>query len=214
MAGLTQALSFTQAADALRRGTLVPVLSVGAAAPAAPAAGQPVPIAPALGRVLVQILVADIKARFATGTAPDGTRWRPLKFNRPRGGNQPLRDTGRLMASITGEARAAEVVVGTAHPSAPLHQYGGVVRPVKGKFLAIPLSVEAVRAGSPRRVRGTEQMPLFARVIPATGERVGHFLLVKQVSVPARPFMGASDQAMAAISAAVLDEQARDWQAA
>ena len=61
------------------------------------------PLSPALGKEIAQIGVSDVKRRFVTGTTPGGVKWKPLKYPRPRGGNQPLRDTGRLMASITGK---------------------------------------------------------------------------------------------------------------
>lgn len=172
-----------------------------------PAAG---PLDARTQKELVAALVSDVKRRFLTGTSPDGTRWRPLKFKRPRGGTRPLQDTGRLMASITGRSSPTEVVVGTAHPAAALQQHGGVVRPKKGKFLAIPLTKEAQRAGSPRRMKGSTRMPLFARRVD--GQLVGHFLLCKKVTVPPRPFLGLSRECEKVIAAILLDAATRRWQ--
>ncbi len=159
---------------------------------------------------LVQALVSDVKRRFLTATSPDGMRWRPLRFKRPRGGDRPLQDTGRLMASITGKSSPTEIVVGTAHPSAGLHQFGGVVKPKKGKYLAIPLTKEAQRAGSPRRMKGSKKVPLFARRVE--GQLVGHFLLVKKAVIPARPFLGISKEAERVVAAILLDAATRRWQ--
>lgn len=166
-------------------------------------------ITPELGRELVQIMVSDVKKRFTSGTAPDGSRWKPLKFARPRGGNMPLMDTGRLRNSIVGRFDLNGVTVGTAHPGAALQNFGGTVRPVKGKFLAIPLTKEAVRSGTPRGMIGTEAMPIFAKMI--NGVRVGHFLLLKKTVVPARPFMGLSAEGEKALAAAILAASTAQW---
>lgn len=197
MAGLVTTLSLAElaAAGTGRLGVLAPP--------------GVVPLAPRTQRELVQTLVSDVKNRFYTGTAPDGTKWRPLKYPRPRGGDKPLMDTGRLLASITGTADATSVTVGTAHPGAALQNAGGVVRPKRAKHLAIPLTKEAARAGSPRRMKGTAKVPLFARKV--NGKWVGHWLLVKQVTVPARPFAGVSKEGERAVAAVLADAAARRW---
>ena len=180
----------------------------GALAPLAPPDAPT--MTPELGRELVQIMVSDIKKRFSTGTAPDGTRWKPLKFARPRGGNRPLLDTGRLRSSIVGRFDMNGVTVGTAHPGAALQNFGGTVRPVKGKFLAIPLTKEAQRNGTPRQMTGTDVMPLFARMIG--GRMIGHFMLLKKVTIPARPFIGLSAEGEAALAEAILEAAAEQWE--
>jgi phage gpG-like protein len=179
-----------------------------ASGPLAPPLDPRKPLDARTGRELVQVVVADVKKRFATSTAPDGARWKPLRYARPRGGDRPLRDTGRLMASITGTADATSVTVGTARPGAALHQDGGVVRPRKGKFLAIPLTKEAARAGSPRKMRPSRGKPVFAKKVG--GRWVGHFLLVKQAKVPARPFLGLSKEGERAVGAVLADAAARN----
>jgi phage gpG-like protein len=174
-----------------------------------PAAG---PLSAQVGREIVQAAVSDVKRRFATGTAPDGTRWRPLRYPRPNGGDQPLRDTGQLAASIVGEHTPNEVVVSTNRVGARLHHFGGKVEPKKAKVLTIPLTKEAKRAGSPRRLvrRKGDPLPLFARMV---GSRlVGHFLCVKKVVVPARPFMGLSREGWDLIAAVLAEDAARRWQ--
>jgi phage gpG-like protein len=200
VAGLASAMTFAELARSAKSATGPLTIPVSAAAPLDPRAQ----------RELVQAIVSDVKRRFATGTTPEGARWRPLKYARPRGGNRPLLDTGRLMASITGRSSPTEVVVGTAHPAAPLHQHGGTVRPKKGKYLAIPLTKEAQRAGSPRRMKGTKAVPLFARKVD--GRWVGHFLLAKKAVVPARPFLGLSKEVVQVIAAILGEAAARRWQ--
>lgn len=177
--------------------------------PVVPAAFR---IGPALGKELVQILVSDVKRRFVTSTAPDGSPWKPLKYRRPRGPGKPLLDTGLLLASITGSYEPNALRVGTNRAGAALHQFGGTVLPVKGKFLTIPNTPAAVRAGSPRRLTGTPSTPLFAR--RRGGEWVGHFILARKVVVPARPFLGVSQEGARALLAAIAADVAKNWQAA
>lgn len=177
--------------------------------PLAPPVAPRRPMDPRAAREVAQVLAADVKRRFASGTTPGGQRWRSLKYPRPRGGDRPGLDTGRLMNSVTAKVEGDVVVVGTAHPAAPLFNFGGLVRPKKAKRLAIPLTPEAVRAGSPRRMRGGLKVPLFARKV--RGKWVGHWLLVRQVRVPAREFLGVSREGWAAVAAVLGDAAARRW---
>lgn len=158
MAGLIDIKDF---ADAAARGQLTPQLAAGGAGAGSsgggPLVGAPAPgggssphIPPQLANILKQILLSDVKSRFSSGTDPSGTKWRPLKHARPNGGDVPLRDTGILMASFSGGSDSTSVWVGTTHPGAALHNFGGTVRG-KGKMLAIPLTKEAKRSGGPRR---------------------------------------------------------------
>jgi phage gpG-like protein len=202
MAGLASVLTLGDLARAAQQ-------QLGPLAPPVKAGG---PLSDEVQRVIRQIGVSDIKRRFMTATTPEGVAWKPLKYGRPGGGNRPLQDTGRLMASISSRSGAGEIVWFTNAPGAALQNFGGTVVPKKGKFLAIPLTREARRAGSPRRMTGTEQVPLFARRV--AGRLVGHFLLVKKAVVPARVYMGLSRQALSAIAAAVAEDAARRWQQA
>lgn len=95
---------------------------------------------------------------FNFSRSPSGAPWSPLRHPRPRGGSKPLLDTGMLRASLTSKGRGhIETVTptslewGTNLIQASTHQYGAIITPKKGKFLAIPVSVEAQRAGSPRK---------------------------------------------------------------
>jgi phage gpG-like protein len=152
---------------------------------------------------------ADAKQNFERSESPNGVPWRRLLFPRVRGGDKPLRDTGLLMASISGGAWHVErtgetwVEYGTRRVGARLMNDGGVVHPTRGKYLAIPKTKEALRAGSARNFP-RELTPIFGKkggVLVETitrgrgkGTTVVHYVLTKQVTVPARPFLGAGDR--------------------
>jgi len=180
----------------------------------APAVPSPLPLA--LSRVIGRIAVGDIQRRFDTSTSPTGGTWVPLIRPRITGGDKPLLDTGQLRASITDEVTASGAKVGTVPPAAALHNFGGVVRPTNAQSLAIPVTKEAQRAGSPRRF----PRPLFVlkkREDPRGGalaervtrrgksEVVVHYLLRKSVKVPAREFWGLSSEAVNAIGSATVE---------
>lgn len=182
--------------------------------------------------IVAQMAVSDVRKNFQEGHAPDGRPWKPLAHGRAGqgGGALPLRDNGVLLASITGKAIGNGIAVGTNVVYAALHQFGGVVRPKKAKFLAIPLTKEAKRAGSPRKFPGnpkwrfiptktggwvmlaappSQQRAANRRTIAdalATLEgrtrrrnkkpapvAIAQYVLVSEVTVPARPFLGFSD---------------------
>lgn len=211
MSGLAVTLTPGEFARRLRAGGLTPAL--------APPGSPPGALPPALAKVLGQIAVSDIRTRFQTGTAPDGAKWRPLKHPRPTGGNQPLLDTGVLRASIHAVPDPAGVTVQTTHPAAPLHQFGGVVRPRRAKMLAIPLTKEARRSGGPRRfgkklaLRPTRKPRVYLLVAEARGKVTAHFVLVRSVTVPARPFMGLSAAGLETAARAIAEFAGAAWAA-
>lgn len=214
MPGLVDQRSLGELVDAVRRGSLTPTLSVSQG-PTPPTAGA-IRIPPLLGRQLVQIMVSDIKGRFSSGTDPQGQPWVPLKWPRPTGGDKPLRDTGVLMASFTGRFDATSVTVGTTHPGAALHNFGGTVR-ARNKMLAIPLTKEARRSGGPRRFgrtlrfQPTGKRRVFVLYEMVNGQRVGQFLLVDQVTVPQREFMGLSPRGLQNVQDAITDAVVKGW---
>ncbi len=74
------------------------------------------------------------RLRFIDQEAPDGTPWVPSLRAKHQGG-ETLRDTGRLMNSITHAVSGDTVEVGTNVPYAhPLH-FGATIKPTGGKFL-------------------------------------------------------------------------------
>lgn len=154
---------------------------------------------PALERCKLAIL-ASIQENFDRGAGPDGTPWPALKFPRPNGGDRPLRDFGFLLASATvSSAQGHEetvtdksLEVGTNLEYAKLQHDGGTVRATRTKFLAIPKTKEAKRAGSPRRFpgdlhfRGNDRGGgLFDAI-----EGQMQYALTKEVKIPPRPFIG------------------------
>lgn len=165
------------------------------------------PLSQAVGRVLAQILVSDVKARFDVSRAPDGTPWRPLKRPRPDGSSKPLLDTGQLRASITAESDETGITVGTTRAGAALHQYGGTVTAPNGRPLEIPLTRQAKRAGRSGRLRRPGKIP------PTTGSphEPGHFLLVHRYVVPARPFLGVSDEAARQVARVLAEVALAGW---
>ncbi len=139
--------------------------------------------------------VSEIQDRFQASRSVTGAVWKPLKFPRVRGGDKPLLDQGILRASFTHKNDGTTLTVGTAQKQAPLMQFGGIVTPKKGKFLAIPMTKQALRAGSPRRMTGLRtRINRGGRSGAMMRGGVTQFLLVKKVTVPARSFMGFSDQ--------------------
>jgi phage gpG-like protein len=100
-----------------------------------------------------------IRLCFKLGIDPWGSPWAALKIRR----GQPLRDTGRLLASITSKPDATGVTIGTnlrnkgvSYPA--VHQFGAVIEPKNAKRLVFP---------------GLGKQLIFA----------------KRVTIPARPFL-------------------------
>jgi phage gpG-like protein len=118
-------------------------------------AGNMAPVYASIGRTLVQ----RIRMCFAFGIDPWGRKWRPIKWRAARTGSdgrrtrtgrgqaaanaqgkagQPLVDTGRMRSSITQQADAAGVTVGTNVLQARVHQFGATIVPRTAKRLAFP----------------------------------------------------------------------------
>ena len=99
------------------------------------------------------------RLRFVMGESPYGEAWEPLKTRQ----GQPLRDTGRLMNSITHDEGGDYIEVGTNVKYAAVHQFGATIRPKRRKFLVF-------------KPKGASN-PIFAR----------------EVTIPARPFLPTGD---------------------
>lgn len=154
------------------------------------------------------LLVEQERECFAGGHAPDGQAWPRLAHERPRGGDQPLRDRGFLMASTTANGRGhvetmtdSYLDFGTNLEYAALHQWGGTIRPKHAKALAIPLTKEAAKYSSPRdfpralgMVSRAGHPPLLVENKKETGSKgaqaIFHYVLKASVTIPARPFLG------------------------
>ncbi len=79
-------------------------------------------------------LVTSTQRRFETGSAPDGSPWPPSIRAMTEGG-RTLVASARLMQSLTYEAFATGVAVGTNVIYAAVHQLGAVIRPVNARAL-------------------------------------------------------------------------------
>lgn len=158
---------------------------------------------------LMVVSVSGVKRGFAQQTAPDGTPWTPLKFARPSGGQKILRDKGLLMASISASVTEKTITLSANSPGARLHQFGGVIRPKRAKVLTIPVSKEAARIGSPRKF----PRPLFSArggLCEHKGEElVMHYRFASSVTVPARPFLGWSQETLESVENIIADAYAK-----
>jgi len=126
-------------------------------------------------------LVSSTLIRFEDQKGPDGRPWKPSERARRQGG-QTLRDTGRLMQSITYRASRRQVEVGTNVIYAPVHQFGAEIRPVRAKWLRFPEP-------------GTD---------PDRADRDNpHWRFAKRVYIPPRPFLGVDDDDRAEVVAIV-----------
>lgn len=108
------------------------------------------------------VLEASVNERFLTGTGPDGEAWTPSHRARETGG-ATLVDSTRLRDSIVTEARQREVEIGTNVPYAATHQFGAFIEPLDK----------------------TDAAAKLAFFLPN-----GQFIMVDQVEIPARPFLG------------------------
>lgn len=138
-------------------------------------------------------LKTGAQLRFRTTSGPDGKEW-AQSFRAKTGGGQTLSLTRRLRNSITYEAQAGSVAVGTNVAYAAIHQFGGVIRAKAGPFLAIPVTPAARAAGSPRNMAGLHvAQTLKGQYMLVDAKGVTQYLLRAQVTMPARPFLGVSD---------------------
>jgi phage gpG-like protein len=184
------------------------------------------------------ILVRVTKENFTGQHAPDGTPWLQTRGLRARGnaGGKILSDRRILMGSLTAngpghiERESSDTLIwGTNVEHAATHQYGDPDRrPKKAKALAIPLTPEAYRAGSPRNFprpllliwkRGESTGILVDRTQAqkraakkALGKSVKdlkvHYLLVAKAVIPARPFVGVNAEIADGCGAVLLEHAA------
>lgn len=136
--------------------------------------------------------LSEVRTRFHTQTDPSGVPWAPLAHARPEGGTLPLRNHGTLAASFTSESGPDFFRVGTNLPHARLLHFGGVVTPKNKRFLTLPLTREAVYAGSARNQTGLHFQGNARAGVLADAAGVAHWALVKRVTVPPRRIVGLS----------------------
>jgi len=107
--------------------------------------------------------------------------WKPVK-NRD---GQPLRDTGRLMNSITRKTTGHEVRVGTNVIYAALHHYGAE----KGSFGTFVHMVKSHNRRVTQAFGKPLKFPVWATVHPHARE-----VSLPRGDIPARPFMLVQDE--------------------
>lgn len=105
------------------------------------------------------MLVASTQDRFERETGPDGSPW-PQSLRAKFEGGKTLSDTRRLFNSMTHEASADGVSVGTNVIYAAIHQMGGVIR---------------AKTSGGLKFRGIGN---------------GGWVTKQSVTIPARPFLG------------------------
>lgn len=161
--------------------------------------------------------VSGVKRHFMRQEAPDGTPWPPLEYPRPNGGSKLLRDKGLLYGSIQGRITERGIELVASHPGANVHQFGATIRAKQGKYLAIPVTKEAKQVGSPGKNKFPRRLFVIA---PANSQNlylaeagtsgvVIHYILRESVTVPARPFMGFSEETLSTIEKIIADRAER-----
>lgn len=134
-----------------------------------------------------EILLNSTEDRFEQGVDPTGKPWVTLQpwyqEDKKKNKGKILLLEGKLYSSLAIKVSDDAVSVGTNVPYAAIHQFGGVIRPKKAKFLA---------------VGGFD----------SDGKAKGG---AKHVTIPARPFLGVNDEDKDFILHAVLDHIAAAW---
>jgi len=156
-------------------------------------------------------LMEKLGARFVSTTVDRINRGieppnAPLTREWKKESNTPLRDTGRLMSSITYKAGKDLVIWGSNLLYAGIHQLGGTIKPVNAKKLAIPAGWDTRRlmrkyGETPEKcIEGLKKAgwKIWFRDRSIMGvpprkrkkaEPVVLFIRKKKVEIPARPFL-------------------------
>jgi len=173
-----------------------------------------------LGAAMEEIgaaLLFSTQTRFETKTGPDGAPWTPFAGStlkrmpaRRRIGPQLLRDTGRLSGSLVFKADAESVEVGTNVVYAAIHQFGGsvVIPERRGSATFEYVAEGAGKAKDGRRV-GSRLRFATASTRAKTKHTRAFTVPAHTVSIPARPYLGVSDDDRAEILAILADRLAK-----
>ncbi|AZF88285.1 putative tail completion protein [Meiothermus phage MMP17] len=119
-----------------------------------------------LARTVAEAALEEIATSFERERDPWDNPW-PRSLRAALEGGQTLSDTGRLRRGFTYRANAGGFVVGTNVRYAAIHQYGGIIRPKRAKYLRFRLA-----GGAGRRKGGR-----------------GRWVQTESVRLPARPFV-------------------------
>lgn len=122
-----------------------------------------------LMRRIGAVLETSVSRRFERSEGPGGEAW-PVSIRAREEGGKTLVDSTRLRDSIVSEAEPRAVEIGTNVPYAATHQFGAFIEPVEAD---------------------TDGAAKLAFVVG------GRLVVVDQVEIPARPFLGfdAADEA-------------------
>jgi phage gpG-like protein len=123
-----------------------------------------------LSRLLAARALELVQAQFDRSQDPYGQRWKAPQFRRGR----PLLNTGNLRSSFDVTSSASGFPLRSKHPGARLHNYGGVVRPVRARVLAF--RVGGTRGGHGRGARWVFAKKVVIpqrRILPAAGKLGG-----------------------------------------
>ncbi|MCJ8342472.1 MAG: phage virion morphogenesis protein [Cetobacterium sp.] len=147
---------------------------------------------------LLKTIAIDIKKEtqlnFKKQQDPNGQTWK-----KNRRGGQILAKTGILKQSFTTYIHGNIASVGTNIPYARIHQYGGTIKPKRGKYLAIPIN-RKVEGSSPKDFTDTvcikaKNALYIVRKIDKKGKNLEFlFKLQKEVIIPERKFLGINDK--------------------
>lgn len=133
----------------------------------------------AIGAEVGEALLTSTKRRFKEGKGPDGTAW-PKSARVKAEGGQTLVQRRRLERSITYKVSPGQVDIGTNDRRAEVHQLGKTIKPRRKKALTFKVRAKA-------------------------GRKKWQFVTVKQVKMPARPFIGLSREDEQTVSTIIAD---------
>lgn len=144
-------------------------------------------------RDIAAIGEATTRMRFRTGIDPDGRPWKVSNRVAESGGRTLTLD-GHLGDSVSSRYGRRDATWGVNRVYAALQQFGGTVVPRKSRYLSVPLTNKARVAGSPRNYEGklvfleTEH----GKFLYDPDSETAQYVLLRKVTVPARPFLGLS----------------------
>lgn len=150
------------------------------------------------------IALGGMRQHFVDQRGPDGKPWAKLAHPRPDGGDQVLRDKGTMYNALGCVISGERLILVLSHPGANVHNFGAVLTPKKARALAIPLTREAKRVGSPKRnafprplfVIVSQKKKAFLAERVTGGSLVLHYILLKSVKIPQRLIVGFSDKTL------------------
>lgn len=154
-----------------------------------------------------------------TRTDPStGLKWKDVKYGKSQTNSGIMQSLVARPPRVTADT----VSIGSNKPYARVHQIGGTIRPKNGKFLAIPnpeysetkgkhmrtwLRETEGRGYKPYTVLGKKGGAVYdkrLRKAQAAGEDVKpYYFLVKQVKIPARPYIGFGPSHVAQLTASL-----------